>query len=156
MNRVENKTIPRNDLMVQEFKYSPQGDAPTLAEVWMWDWCPVSEELMHRAVLFLVQLMRWGCVQQMFPISDHNSQLQKVPGSIKQCDLQQEPAWLGPLHLSCVVSADVTPDWHFFIRNQGGELKKPGFSRCLEPSEGQWSTQGGVEGHMNPSASLKT
>lgn len=52
------KTIPRNDLMVQEFKYSPQGDAPTLAEVWKWDRCPVSSELMHRAVLFLIQLMR--------------------------------------------------------------------------------------------------
>lgn len=111
---------------------------------------------MHRAVLFLIQLMRWGCVQQLFPISDHDSQLQKVPGSRKQCDLQRKPAWLGPLHLSCVVSADVTPGRHFFISNQGGELKKPAFSRCLEPSEGQWSTQGGAEGHMDPSASLKT
>lgn len=73
----------------------------------------------------------------MFPISDHDSQLQKVPGSRKQCDLQHELAWLGPLHLSCVVSADVTSGRHFFIRNQVEELKKPTFSRCLEPLEGQ-------------------
>lgn len=59
MKKNEHKVNPRSDLMVQEFKYRPRGDVPTLAEV-----CDVglfsrpTGTRTHRKVLFMVEVMR--------------------------------------------------------------------------------------------------